>query len=184
MVSFDFHELFGASCDPPILVSGRALIAPYTILIVTRSVTYLVFSVSSIARTRGLSVNSKLFMPVDETRRTTVVDAIFFRTHGTRNLCCRGDPWCRVDCVPWDGVERLFSLHPTAFFRSHARARRLGDNGTITGTMCVAEGEWFRHHGSFAKALGETNRRLLTNLAVDHGSREDTRVVILKGAWR
>jgi len=48
--------------------------------------------------------------------------------------------------------------------------------------MCVAEGKWFHHHGSFAKALSETSRRPLADLTVDHGSHEDTRIVILKEA--
>lgn len=82
------------------------------------------------------------------------------------------------------GLRDFLSNHLLFFFlRSHTRAgdaRR--DNGTITGTMCVAEGGCFRHHGSFAKALGETSRRPLADLVLDHGSREDTRVVISKEA--
>jgi len=44
-----------------------------------------------------------------------------------------------VNYVSRGGVKRLFLVHPGCC-SLHARVRRLGDNGTITRTMYVAEG--------------------------------------------
>jgi len=85
-------------------------------------------------------------MPIDKMRKTTkVMETLSLSAHRIRNLCC-GDLSMVLRCLRFLGVglrETFFLVHPAAFLRSYARVRRIGDNGTITGTMCVTEGDGF-----------------------------------------